>query len=347
MLNKAWKTCVALTLGGAMLFTTTAFGAETLPAQDIPSQSPAQNVQEEGFYLQKEQLSPVLVWGSLTKVSEDRISLKNSDENSQYPEILLNITEETLILDAATGDPVSFDSLRDGQTLYAYADSAMTRSLPPQSNALMLLCNIAQDTSVPHYVQIQSVLASDEESLTVSTDAQVNLTFTKDCPLTAYLTKNVVTDEDLIPGTRILAWYDYMALSMPAQATPTKAVVFPYEYAGYLQLSPQGELSANGQSLSLDAATEVFADEEGIIMLPLRKICDSFGYTVGWDRTARTASVTDAAGTQLLLVSPDDTTKLDQDVPSAIAYALKNGTTYISAADVEAFLNVIITQDLQ
>ena len=37
---------------------------------------------------------------------------------------------------------------------------------------------------------------------------------------------------DIVPGTRLLSWYSITTLSLPAQATPTKVMVFPSAYSG-------------------------------------------------------------------------------------------------------------------
>lgn len=65
---------------------------------------------------------------------------------------------------------MTLDELRDGETLYAYTGNTITSSLPPISNAKLVLGRIAADYAVPSYYEVQAAVHSqDGKSTTIST----------------------------------------------------------------------------------------------------------------------------------------------------------------------------------
>ncbi len=46
-----------------------------------------------------------------------------------------------------TGLPVALEDVKDGDTIYAYIGPAMTMSLPPMTNAVMIFTNLPADAS--------------------------------------------------------------------------------------------------------------------------------------------------------------------------------------------------------
>ena len=160
-------------------------------------------------------------------------------------------TEGVAILDAVSGEPVDAKSIKDGSTVYAWlgAQTAMTMSLPPQVTPELLLVNIPADYKVPQYDVIvradgltsvegkrsgMSVTLSDGTVYQVWEDAQVK----------PYLTRNRVTYQDLLPGTRVLVWTD-------DKGQASKVIVFPYEYKGSISLDGYGRLYVNSGAVAL------------------------------------------------------------------------------------------------
>ena len=72
-------------------------------------------------------------------------------------EVILNISEETLILDAVEGLPIKLEDIKDGDMVYSYMSPAMTASLPPQSFAYMILANIPADYRVPALEEVKEL----------------------------------------------------------------------------------------------------------------------------------------------------------------------------------------------
>lgn len=77
----------------------------------------------------------VRVYGQIKEILEGQILIENDNEKDPYRQILLNISDDTMILDAVNAEEKTLEDMKNGETLYAYVSLAMTRSLPPMSNA--------------------------------------------------------------------------------------------------------------------------------------------------------------------------------------------------------------------
>ena len=229
-------------------------------------------------------------------------------------------TEGVMILDAVSGEPVDAKSIKDGSTVYAWlgAQTAVAMSLPPQVTPELLLVNVPADYKVPQYDVIvrsdgltglgipnrsgMSVTLSDGTVYQVWQDAQVK----------PYLTRNRVTYQDLLPGTRVLVWTD-------DKGQASKVIVFPYEYKG---------------SISLDGY--------GRLYVPIRAVAEAAGYSVSWDKEFG-VTVKDG-GEMVFQICPD--TDLAHGSAAADRQSLSspcliaNGVTYLEAGDLARLLGM-------
>lgn len=188
----------------------------------------------------------IRVYGPATKLEDGRISLDNQSDMSSSGEMILNLSDQTYILDAVTGLPVAFDEIKDGDTIYAYIGPAMTMSLPPMTNAQLILTNIPADFKVPDYVEVKSVVtdAATSESVLTTADGDT-FTLSKDCSIFPYLTRNIVTLDDLTQGRTCLVWSD-------EENVATKIMVF----------APSSEETASEGSEAADPGAPVQLEAE-------------------------------------------------------------------------------------
>ena len=246
--------------------------------------------------------SPVMVWGNLTWLDGGGLLLKN-DSDTALSEVVLH-GESIICLDAVTGDPMDIKSLKDGDTVYAWVSPVMTMSLPPQTTAYIILGNIPADYRVPQYYEITAAEVTGTDSSTqLPTSVELTaaggtvFTVTDDAALTPYLTRNIVTLADLVPGTRVLVWSS-------SSGGAERVLVFPYEYSGYLSYAEDGTVSVNGQSVGQAARTA----EDGTILLPIRAVSEALGLDVSWDQetgvTVAYASTGEEAGQTIFVARP-------------------------------------------
>lgn len=152
----------------------------------------------------------VRIWGPVQEREEGTISIDNQSGVSSSGEIILNVSDEhTYILDAVTGAPAAVENIKVGDTIYAYIGPAMTMSLPPMTNAEVIFTNLPADFKVPDYVEIQSMItdAGTSKSVLTATDG-TEYTFSEDCNIFPYLTRNIVTLDDLTSGRKCIVWTD-------------------------------------------------------------------------------------------------------------------------------------------
>ena len=244
-------------------------------------------------------------------------------------------TEGVAILDAVSGEPVDAKSIKDGSTVYAWlgAQTAVAMSLPPQVTPELLLVNIPADYKVPQYDVIvradgltsvegkrsgMSVTLSDGTVYQVWEDAQVK----------PYLTRNRVTYQDLLPGTRVLVWTD-------DKGQASKVIVFPYEYKGSISLDGYGRLYVNSGAVAEPSTLRrPYGDER--LYVPIRAVAEAAGYSVSWDKEFG-VTVKDG-GEMVFQICPD--TDLAHGPAAADRQSLSgpcliaNGVTYLEAGDL-------------
>ena len=250
-------------------------------------------------------------------------------------------TEGVAILDAVSGEPVDAKSIKDGSTVYAWlgAQTAMTMSLPPQVTPELLLVNIPADYKVPQYDVIvradgltsvegkrsgMSVTLSDGTVYQVWEDAQVK----------PYLTRNRVTYQDLLPGTRVLVWTD-------DKGQASKVIVFPYEYKGSISLDGYGRLYVNSGAVAEPSTLRrPYGDER--LYVPIRAVAEAAGYSISWDKEFG-VTVKDG-GEMVFQICPD--TDLAHGPAAADRQSLSgpcliaNGVTYLEAGDLAHLLGM-------
>ncbi len=227
------------------------------------------------------------VAGEITSINEEQITITYQDEAGTMQELVLNITANTPCLDNQTGEAVALGTLAVGDEIYAYHSAATTFSLPPQSAALAILTNVGKSTPA-HLHKIEQTDTNDGFRF-LADHGSIWVRVTEESELKPYLTRMIVGTDTLMPGSFVLAWYDQVALSLPAQATATRIV-----YLTQPEASGEITLQINGKTIE-----ETAKIEGGVLMMPLRAVAEELGYTVGWDAATRSINLTTAAEEQL------------------------------------------------
>jgi len=164
--------------------------------------------------------SSIRIYGTVTQVSENRLRMIRKDGASADQEIILNLSSESKILNAVSGDPEAVDQIQEGEFIYADISPVMTMSLPPMTNAFTVLCKIPADYQVPEYITVASMsINSDGKTGILTSDTGKQYRITEQSNLFPYLTRNIVTVHDLTKGRNCLVWSTDNAIS--------KIMVFP------------------------------------------------------------------------------------------------------------------------
>ena len=164
--------------------------------------------------------SSIRVYGTVTQIENGQILLENDEEGAAYPQVLLNLTEDTLILSGEDCSQKTLSDIAVGDTLYADISPAMTRSLPPMANAFTVFCEIPEDSAVPTYAQITDISTDDDGTLRITTNQDLILIPGEDTAVLSLDGGETLDASDLAVGDTILAKYQIMTMSIPAQTSP-------------------------------------------------------------------------------------------------------------------------------
>ena len=304
-----------------------ALAAEPVGA-DAAAEAPAYELVQRG------ETFPTRVWGAAVELGDMSLTLENSNESDPYQKVVVNVEEDTLILDAVTGEAKTFDDLRTGETVYAWVGPDMTKSLPPISTGRVILCGLPADYAAPTYAEVESVTET-ESGADVCLNNDVVLHLNAD---TAYLAapgweKETVSAADIVPGTRVLAWYSVVTLSLPAQASPSKVMVFPSDYDGWVSTNGL-EVTINGETLPLEGASAAKV-ENGRLMVPVRALAEALGCEVAWEPYTNQVTVTrDGVECYHFTIGGDQAAKGDVTVGLVAPANAVDGVTFLALDDL-------------
>ena len=280
-----------------------------------------------------------VIWGTVAHQKDGGLLM--STPTGEPTEDYILWTEGVAILDAVSGEPVDATAIKDGSTVYAWlgAQTAMTMSLPPQVTPELLLVNIPADFKAPQYDVIvranyimKGIPGYSGMAITLSDGTACQVW--QDAAVTPYLTRNRVTYQDLLPGTRVLVWAD-------DEGQASRVIVFPYEYKGGLSLKGNGFLCVNGYlTVYPPALRRPYSDER--LYAPIRAVAEAAGYSVSWDNEF---GVTVKDGSDILFqICPD--TKLAHGPAAADRHSLAGpcliagGVTYLEVHDLARLLGM-------
>lgn len=281
-----------------------------------------------------ESLAPVRVWGKVTKLESGSLLLKNDNKDDIYSEVVVHLPEGVPCVDAVTGLPMDMSKVKDGDTLYAWVGNAMTMSLPPQTSALIVVGNIPADAAAPDYYEIAGVAVVPAPGGNGAARFPVlgggTLEVTGKTEYSPWLTKNIVTVDDLIPGSQILAWKD-------KDGKAEKVLLLPYAYRGYYTVNEKGEVTVNGEKLPVNAKLS------GPGLLPLRAVAEAVNYDVSWVKGQ--GAVVKEGDKVLFSVLPGGGTAKrpgneDGDWELSAPCVTEKGVTYLAASDLSLLLDL-------
>ena len=146
------------------------------------------------------------IWGNIISADNGSIDMDCPSGNIYEGEVIVNISGDTLILDGENGYPVDLKDLQEGDTVYAYIGPAMTMSLPPQTSGEVLIAKIPADMKAPEYITVKSMTADADGNWKLVSTAGTEYAVAADCRIMPYLTRQIVSLEDVAQGSNLLVW---------------------------------------------------------------------------------------------------------------------------------------------
>lgn len=154
----------------------------------------------------RQRVNTLRLSGTVVSMENGELTM-NRQVGDSTEEVIITISDDTKILDGVNGYPVEADTLTEGKAVNVYVGPAMTMSLPPIANGIMIITDVPEDAAFPKYTQVESLDqgSADGEFVLTTVDGS-EYTITAETRLLPYLTKNIVSEEDLTEGTDILVW---------------------------------------------------------------------------------------------------------------------------------------------
>lgn len=107
--------------------------------------------------------------GTIEVLNDERVYITSKDSND-IGDIILNVSSKTKIYDVQNKNLISINDIKNNEKVYAYTANFMTLSLPPISNAEIILTNLPKDYRLPLYTDIkQEIIQNDEFTTTIGT----------------------------------------------------------------------------------------------------------------------------------------------------------------------------------
>lgn len=270
------------------------------------------------------------ITGKIILNDGNTIRIRRTDTNKLYDDLILNVTDQTVAIDAVSGNTVIISELKIDDIICAYTSTVMTRSIPPMTTVEAIVVNMPETGfGVPNYIEVKIIETAEDGTIKILDENQAIIaTLTDSAELLAYANRSnkVLGLDSIVPGTKMFLWYDVITLSMPGQATPYKVKIMPYQYSFYIEANPE-QLIVNGEEISTVKIERPYKDENGILMLPLKKTAEAMGCDVYWNEP----------GTEINIVGEHINVSVSREL-----IVVKNGKVFLPYYEMISLLNVKI-----
>lgn len=274
--------------------------------------------------------------GTVSEITEEGFLLtRDESAGNQEEEIRVAVGEETLFATGKEGLRSSLADLKEGETVHVWAGPAMTLSLPPVAFANLVIRDMPENAlDAPTYHEVHSVTTGEDGRVSLYVSGEMVLHLNEETAISPMGTRNIVTAADIVPGTRLLAWYSIVMMSYPGQTYPSQVVLLPEDYDGYVEADGMN-LSLNGEAL--EAACKVV---DGRLAVPMRAFAEALGCTVTWNAEDNSVTVTkdDAALYSFVIGGEEVTLDEETSLTTILPADAQDWVTYMALEDL-AFLH--------
>ena len=236
-------------------------------------------------------------------------------------EMVFQVGESTLYVDAGGHCASDASLLQEGEGLYVFHSPVATLSLPPQTAALVFVGSVPMDAGCPMYHEVEALTDRGGTMVVTTDNGSLELYLDSDTQISAYAEGGATR---LAVGSHVMAWYNAVADSMPAQARPSHVLVLPE-----VEKELPGAIWSNGTRLE-----EAFRLENGAYMVPVRAVAEALGLEAGYEKAdgVQTITVTGEKGTVAAVAGSAEAKYGDQIATlAAEVYIEEPGVTWAPA----------------
>lgn len=255
---------------------------------------------------------------TVTEISEGKIATKTDAVNeteSELENVINYTTNENTLVYTSKGEKKAISDVKKDSVITVFTGSYTPAPLimPPQYEANVIIINDEEGS----FVDVDTYLAGEESLINAANTLAVNI---------GKETKIVDKEEKSFTGETLenndlIVFYGASTKSIPAQTVAEKVVVLGENEVALKNINAANEpeetqapeatvapeVTADPEATAAPEATEapvdyskvinvkvkeesldyVYIKEDGTLMLPLRKIAETFGITVDWDGETR------------------------------------------------------------
>lgn len=260
-------------------------------------------------------------------------------------DVQLNIPENFTAISAKDGSRVDWTTLKAGDAVVANYGPQATFSIPPQS-PLNYLIAVGEEKAPAGMFTVEEVTEAKDGWQILTNQGSLYIT----------LTKAVWGETAPVKGEQLLAWYDMVMESEPAQAVADKAVrVAPEKEAAKPAAVPVEFKGVRGSE---------FETVNGVKMVPLRAVSEALGFKLTWTEAPMSAHITNGkVQTNVVIGDPNyytlpvDTARSSWQVGAtmgAAPYLQNKTTTYVpvqlfellgfTVTETDGFINISVAE---
>ncbi len=170
--------------------------------------------------------------GQAGEKEENWVVVKNGYNNE---DVRVNINNNTMIIDASLRTAALLSDLKENSSIDAYADTAMTFSIPPMTRGEALIINKQNDEAAPVYFVIDEIIKNEDGSISILDAAKsLQVTINSDTIICPYRTRNIITVQDIKAGDRVVVWKKVaengiQTLELPQKVTAENCIIYQGE----------------------------------------------------------------------------------------------------------------------
>lgn len=241
--------------------------------------------------------------GIVSGIEDGIISTVTDITDAENPENIINFTttENTLVVDAISGEIKSVEDVKEDDmiTVYTNALAPAPLILPAQYRADVIVVN-SRDNNVLGFIDVDTYEGKEEGLVNMANTLALN-----NDEKTVIVDKEGNEYTESLENKDLLVIYTNSTRSIPAQTTPVKVIVFgENEVTEETPVETPVETPEETEDVKVNFAavesinvgdktiTDIYAKGE-TVMVPLREIAEELGLSVEWDGNLNAVMIND------------------------------------------------------
>lgn len=288
---------------------------------------------------------------TVTAIDGEKIETVLEGQDKENFDNIINyiIVDDTRVFGMANGEEKSLEDIKAGDTITVFTNgyAPAPLMLPPQYQANVIMVNDNMEISSLRLCDVDTYVKRDGVLVNLANTLELNLG--EETKITGLTGRMTTIDE--LENKDLLVVYSMSTKSIPAQTTPMAIVVLGENEQALAAFNANNIEAAPGtpEDVEVDFSkikdikvnneiiSKYYIETDGTVMLPLRKIAETLGFSVEWDGENRTVLLN--SGMYSLQIGVNSYIK-GRMVPVALKAApyIKEDLTYVP---VEYFTEIL------